>query len=609
MTPRSVAQRTADAADTLDRWLQQQRPDGASTGGQPAGPLADPALSSRDADAEAGQAGRGGGEPGGLTAEPSGTASQRLLSPRHTDWLHHRLTVSGPAAAVTAFRAAAIGAGTLPWALDLDRMEEDLFHTLVAPRPPQRRRLSLAGARALARQLREAAEQRHVLAAARIGRSRACPFDLHALVPVPDAVLRLGLDQPDALAWLWAHWGTTQALRHVAEDRVAALGRHPVRRRPRPPPGAAPRSRRPASQLLVGRLDAVAGAGPGDPALAHPALRHPPHLRPAVTEAAADADPSHPCPAPPVGEDPPHRLASATSPILAVDGFEGPLDWLLAMARSRKIDLAQLSILALVEAFAGAMETALRRAPDAPAPDLARWATWTVMAAQLTELRSRLLRPADAPAARTALAEAEALRRHWVLRTQMAAAADWLERRPQLGCQVFARGRPEAGQGAWPAGARVGHDTEDGPTQDAAAAAVHTRDSEPVEGGDITDLLRACLVALHLPPHAEADPPRRQPFWSISDAAHRIIQLLETGPEGAALDTFLAEIAEAGANRALHVRAAVAATLAAALELSRNGALTLQQDAPWQPIRVQRQDGGACDTLSEPTEKDNPALA
>jgi segregation and condensation protein A len=315
----------------------------------------------------------------------------------------------------------------------------------------------------------------------------------------------------------------------------------------------------------------------------------------------------HPGPAPPVWEDPPRSQAS--SPILAVDGFEGPLDWLLAMARSRRIDLARLSILALVEAFAGAMETALRRAPDAPAPDLARWATWTVMAAQLTELRSRLLRPAGAPEARTAQAEAEALRRHWVLRTQTAAAADWLERRPQLGREVFARGRPEAGQGAWPAGARVGHDTEDGPTQDAAAAAVHTRDSEPVEGGDITDLLRACLVALRLPPHAEADPPRRQPFWSISDAAHRITQLLETGPDGAELGVFLPKIAEAGADHALHARAAVAATLAAALELSRSGALTLQQETPWQPIRVQRQDGGASDTPPGPDEKDDPALA
>ncbi len=231
MTPRSVTQRTADAADTLDRWLREQRPDDASTAGPGAGPLADPGRHARDPGAEAGQA---GGEPPAIgapaPAEPPSTGGRPPLSPRHTDWLHHRLTVSGPAAAVAAFRAAAIGVGTLPWTLDFDRMEEDLFHTLVAPRPPQRRRLSLAGARALARQLREAAEQRHALAVARAG-SRACPFDLQALVPVPDAVLRLGPDHPDALAWLWAHWGTTQALRHVTEDRFVTFGRCPVPRR------------------------------------------------------------------------------------------------------------------------------------------------------------------------------------------------------------------------------------------------------------------------------------------------------------------------------------------------------------------------------------------
>ncbi len=322
-----------------------------------------------------------------------------------------------------------------------------------------------------------------------------------------------------------------------------------------------------------------------------------------MTAAVADAGPSHPGPAPSGWENPPHPQASATSPVLAVDGFAGPLDWLLAMARARKIDLARLSILALVEAFARAMEAALQRAPDAPAPDLAQWAAWTVMAAQLTELRSRLLRPADAPEARTALAEAEALRRHWVLRTEMAAAAEWLEQRPQLGQELFARGRPEAGQGVRPVGSRTGHETGDGLTEVADATAGRAGDREPVEGGDITELLRACLVALRLPPHAEADQPRRSPFWGIGDATRRITRLLETWPESAELDTFLPKIAEVGgADRALHARAAMAATLMAALELSRHGALALEQEAPWQPIQVQRHVGPSPDDLPKPTE-------
>ena len=135
------------------------------------------------------------------------------VAPAHTDWLYHHLAVTGPAAALVAFQDAASGAGVIPWVLDLDRVEEDAFLRLAAS--PQRS-LSLDGARLLAGELRSAVGQRHALAVAQVGRSRACPFDLHALLPLPNMVLRLGPDHPEALAWLWAHWGTTAALRHVA---------------------------------------------------------------------------------------------------------------------------------------------------------------------------------------------------------------------------------------------------------------------------------------------------------------------------------------------------------------------------------------------------------
>ena len=58
-------------------------------------------------------------------------------------------------------------------------------------------------------------------------------------------------------------------------------------------------------------------------------------------------------------EDPPRAASTELAPVLSVDGFEGPLDWLLEMAQARKIDLARLSIVALVEAFATALEAAL----------------------------------------------------------------------------------------------------------------------------------------------------------------------------------------------------------------------------------------------------------
>jgi hypothetical protein len=136
----------------------------------------------------------------------------------HTDWLYHRLTVGGPADHMERFHHAAAGTGIIPWHLDLDVLEEDWFLRLMSPprgpatEPPA---LSAVGARVLARQLRDAVDARHTAAIALVGHSRACPFDLHALVPVPDEILRRGPDDPASLAWLWEHWGTTESLRHV----------------------------------------------------------------------------------------------------------------------------------------------------------------------------------------------------------------------------------------------------------------------------------------------------------------------------------------------------------------------------------------------------------
>ena len=101
-----------------------------------------------------------------------------------TDWLYHRLTVSGPDDQVAAFANAAAGAGVVPWRLDF------------------------------AKQFREKVEARQAKALALVGTSRACPFDLHVLLPVPARVLALGPDDPAAEAWLMTHWGTTE-LRQV----------------------------------------------------------------------------------------------------------------------------------------------------------------------------------------------------------------------------------------------------------------------------------------------------------------------------------------------------------------------------------------------------------
>ena len=130
-----------------------------------------------------------------------------------TDWLRHEFEVSGRPAEVAAFREAAAGCNIVPWQLDLAAGEETWF--LLAMRgAPQ---LGAPGARALAAQLRAAADARHGTLAAWIGRNRACLLDLHALVPVPPDILRRGPDDPASRAWLWANWGTTEVLRHVRE--------------------------------------------------------------------------------------------------------------------------------------------------------------------------------------------------------------------------------------------------------------------------------------------------------------------------------------------------------------------------------------------------------
>ena len=139
-------------------------------------------------------------------------------------WTYHHLVVSGPADGVAAFADAAHGAGVIPWQLDLDAVEEGVFALAVAE-PPVRRSLDVAGCRLLARQFRDRVAARQARAAALVGRSRACPFDLHALLPIPEPVLQQGPSHPEALTWLREHWGTTHGLRRVVAKERPGVGR------------------------------------------------------------------------------------------------------------------------------------------------------------------------------------------------------------------------------------------------------------------------------------------------------------------------------------------------------------------------------------------------
>jgi len=131
------------------------------------------------------------------------------------------------------------------------------------------------------------------------------------------------------------------------------------------------------------------------------------------------------------------RADSEPAMIVDVEGFEGPLDLLLALARQQKVDLAKISILALADQYLSFIEEARKLRLELAADYL-------VMAAWLAYLKSRLLLPEPAPsegpsAEDMALALANRLRRLEAIRE----VANRLMERPQLNRDVFARGAPE----------------------------------------------------------------------------------------------------------------------------------------------------------------------
>ena len=124
-------------------------------------------------------------------------------------------------------------------------------------------------------------------------------------------------------------------------------------------------------------------------------------------------------------------------PVLHLDGFDGPMDQLLDLVERKRIDLARMSPLAIVDQFVSALNLLTDRVP------LDRRAGWVTLAARLLLLRSRVMFPASpevaAEAERAVVAEVQRLED----RAAMRAAAAWLEARPQFGRDVFARPAPK----------------------------------------------------------------------------------------------------------------------------------------------------------------------
>lgn len=250
------------------------------------------------------------------------------------------------------------------------------------------------------------------------------------------------------------------------------------------------------------------------------------------------------------------ELPATDSLLLKLEGFEGPLDLLLELARAQKVDLAKISILALVEQYLAVIEGARK-------VRLELAAEWLVMAAWLTWLKSRLLVPAGIDEAEDPEQIAEMLTERLQALELIRAAAAWLGRRPILGIDVFALG------------AREDHTVID--------------NSRLII--DQASFLASYLRGRRRGTKRISYQPRKLSWFTVQDALQRMTSLLGAMPAWAELERFLPELRGGHPDTRLEHRAALSSTLIAGLELARGGQLRLRQEAAFGPILVAR--GGA----------------
>ncbi|MCB8880430.1 segregation/condensation protein A [Acidisoma cellulosilytica] len=236
--------------------------------------------------------------------------------------------------------------------------------------------------------------------------------------------------------------------------------------------------------------------------------------------------------------------------MLRLEGFEGPLDLLLDLARAQKVDLGNISILALVDQYLVIIEGARRIRLELAAD-------WLVMAAWLAWLKSRLLVPQGVDEAEDTELLAGTLAERLVELQAVRRAAQWLGNRPQLGFDVFARGVPEDLTETDRSGLKL----------------------------DLPGLLRGYISALRRGVSQRHYTPRPMLFWSVQDALKRLGKLMGQMPDWTELSSFLPDEPWA---EPLGRRAALASTLLAGLEMARGGAISLRQDELFGPIMVKR---------------------
>jgi segregation and condensation protein A len=234
-----------------------------------------------------------------------------------------------------------------------------------------------------------------------------------------------------------------------------------------------------------------------------------------------------------------------------LDGFEGPIDLLLNLARDQKVDITKIAILPLAEQY-------LMFVNEARELDLEIAADYLVMAAWLAYLKSRLLLPNLEPEQDEEIVDmADALRYQLLRLEAMQQAAKRLSSQPKLGQQRFVRGAPEQ----------------------------FVTNSEPLWTATLYDLL-SCYGDIRSIDKAETLTIAATSLFSVEEATKRLRNLIGRSPEWTVLEQFL----PSGLQSPMDVRSATASHFVASLELAREGVLKLRQDNQYSPLYMKVRD-------------------
>lgn len=248
-------------------------------------------------------------------------------------------------------------------------------------------------------------------------------------------------------------------------------------------------------------------------------------------------------------DDQPDRATGDPALMVDIEGFEGPLDLLLHLARNQKVDLARISVLALAEQYLVFVERAR-------ALRLELAADYLVMAAWLAYLKSRLLIPqtprSDEPSG-------EEMAAHLAFRLKrleaMREAASRLINRNRLGRDVFARGAPER--------------------------MVIDRRSD--FQASLYDLLTAYAAQRQRQSLSHVTIARRR-VWSLAEARTILSRMIGEITDWTALDQYLIRYLADPDERP----SVMASSFAATLELVREGRLEIRQERAFEPIYMRR---------------------